>query len=209
MVAFGSSGSPFLGVILYHSFRPVLSMAKKEEAKPEAEAEKPEGEASAEGAEASQKGSKKKLFIIIGAVVVLLLGGGAGLYFSGILGKSHPPEGAEHAEEKKEEPKQIENFVYFDLPEIIVNLASGSRKNTFMKISVSLQIEKEDEKAQLEKVTPRIVDKFQVYLRGLQVEDLQGSSGMFRLREELLARVNVVTEPVKIHDVLFKEILIQ
>jgi flagellar FliL protein len=46
-------------------------------------------------------------------------------------------------------------------------------------------------------------------LRGLQVEDLQGSAGIYRLREELLARVNVVTEPVKVHDVLFKEILVQ
>lgn len=184
-------------------------MAKKDDAdkNDDAAAEKPEGEAPADGAEGGKKGGKKKLIIIIAAVVVLLLGGGAGLYFSGILGGA--PDDAALAEPEPEKPIEIQNFVYFDLPEIIVNLASSNRKNTFMKISISLQIEKEEEKAQLEKVTPRVVDKFQVYLRGLQVEDLQGSSGMFRLREELLARVNVVTAPVKIHDVLFKEILVQ
>ena len=36
---------------------------------------------------------------------------------------------------------------------------------------------------------PRIVDKFQIYLRGVRVEDLRGSDGMHRLREELLLRV--------------------
>lgn len=187
-------------------------MAKEKEEDKNKEPDK-DGKEGAEGAPAEgdaaaepKKKNKKKLILFIALPVLLILGGGAGAYFSGLLG------GKPHAEEEvvePEKPKAIESFVYYDLPEIIVNLSSASRKNTFMKISVSLQIEKEEEKAELEKVTPRIVDKFQVYLRGLQVEDLQGSAGMFRLREELLARVNVVTEPVKIHDVLFKEILIQ
>jgi flagellar FliL protein len=177
---------------------------KKEDKKEEEKKEGEEG-APAEG-EGGGKKSKKKLILFIVLPIVALLGIGAGLYFSGLLG-GHGD--AEHAEAAPEEPKKIENFVYFDLPEIIVNLSATGKKNTFMKISISLQVEKEEEKTELEKITPRIVDKFQVYLRGLQVEDLQGSAGIYRLREELLARVNVVTEPIKIHDVLFKEILVQ
>ena len=56
---------------------------------------------------------------------------------------------------------------------------------------------------------PRIVDNFQVYLRELRVEDLRGSSGLYRLREELLQRVNAAAAPAKVTDVLFKELLIQ
>ncbi|TAH37572.1 MAG: flagellar basal body protein FliL [Alphaproteobacteria bacterium] len=181
----------------------------KKEDKKEDEKEKKEGEegAAAEG-EGGEKKSKKKLILFIVLPIVAILGAGAGLYFSGMLDSLLGKE-AEHAEEAKEEPKKIEDFVYFDLPEIVVNLSATGKKNTFMKISISLQVEKEEEKTELEKITPRIVDKFQVYLRGLQVEDLQGSAGIYRLREELLARVNVVTEPIKIHDVLFKEILVQ
>jgi len=189
---------------------------KKDEEPKEGEAEGGEGaEGGEEGGGKKKKLAGKKLFIIIGIVVFVLIGVGAGLYFSGIIGGHAKTEGeagaegeAAHEEPKKEE-KKIEHYAYFDLPEIVVNLASMSRKNTFMKISISLQVETEEESKELEKLTPRIVDKFQVYLRGLQVEDLQGSAGIYRLREELLARVNVVTEPVKVHDVLFKEILVQ
>jgi flagellar protein FliL len=58
-------------------------------------------------------------------------------------------------------------------------------------------------------VLPRIIDNFQVYLRELRVEDLKGSGGMYRLREELLLRVNAAVAPAKINDVLFKEMLVQ
>ncbi|MFX9073467.1 flagellar basal body-associated FliL family protein, partial [Acinetobacter baumannii] len=56
---------------------------------------------------------------------------------------------------------------------------------------------------------PRIIDNFQVYLRELRLDDLKGSAGMYRLREELLLRVNMAAQPVKIKDVLFKEMLVQ
>jgi flagellar FliL protein len=56
---------------------------------------------------------------------------------------------------------------------------------------------------------PRVTDYFQVYLRELRVEDLKGSAGMYRLREELLARVRAAVAPIRVRDVLFKQILIQ
>jgi flagellar protein FliL len=58
-------------------------------------------------------------------------------------------------------------------------------------------------------VMPRIVDSFQVYLRELRVEDLQGAAGVHLLREELLTRVNASVKPVKVNDVLFREMLVQ
>ena len=56
---------------------------------------------------------------------------------------------------------------------------------------------------------PRIVDNFQVYLRELRLEDLRGSAGLYRLREELLSRVNIAAQPAQVNDVLFKEMLVQ
>jgi flagellar protein FliL len=63
--------------------------------------------------------------------------------------------------------------------------------------------------ARLQAVMPRVIDNFQVYLRELRVEDLRGSAGVYRLREELLVRVNSAAAPVKVRDVLFKEMLVQ
>ena len=55
----------------------------------------------------------------------------------------------------------------------------------------------------------RVMDNFNVYLRELRIEDFSGSAGMYRLREELLIRIQAAVAPVKVRDILFKEMLIQ
>jgi flagellar protein FliL len=156
------------------------------------------GEAPAEGAAPSP--SRRKLFIIAGGVV-MLLAAGAGLYFTGVIDKliGHTKEVAELAAPA----------VYYDLPDLLVNLNTTGRKPSFLKLSVSLELERAQDLPRLQAVMPRIIDNFQVYLRELRVEDLRGSSGIYRLREELLTRVNAATAPAKVVDVLFKEMLVQ
>jgi len=90
-----------------------------------------------------------------------------------------------------------------------VNLNSNGRKQNFLKIRVSLELESPLDVPKIESVMPRIIDNFQVYLRELRIEDLQGSAGLLRLREELLTRVNSSVKPAKVNDVLFKEMLVQ
>jgi flagellar FliL protein len=160
----------------------------------------------AEGAAEAKGGGKKKLIMIVGGAVGLLLVAGAGLYFTGmldsLLGKKHAPAVAEAPPPKP--------MVFFDLPDFLVNLNSGgAKKASFLKLSVSLELEKQEDTARLQAVMPRIVDNFQIYLRELRVDDLRGSGGIYRLREELLARVNAAVAPVKVNDVLFKEMLVQ
>ena len=50
---------------------------------------------------------------------------------------------------------------------------------------------------------------FQTYLRELRPTDLDGSAGLYRLKEELTRRVNVAIAPSRINAVLFKEIVVQ
>ncbi|HWE75301.1 MAG TPA: flagellar basal body-associated FliL family protein [Stellaceae bacterium] len=166
-----------------------------------------EVEAAPAAAEGEAKGGKSKLMIIVGGVVVLLLVAGAGLYFTGMLdglmGKKKEAPVAEAAPP----PKPL---VFFDLPDFLVNLNSGgAKKASFLKLSVSLELDKQEDTAKLQAVMPRIVDNFQIYLRELRIDDLRGSGGIYRLREELLARVNAAVAPVKVNDVLFKEMLVQ
>jgi flagellar FliL protein len=56
---------------------------------------------------------------------------------------------------------------------------------------------------------PRLLDMFQTYLREMRPEELRGSAGTWRLREELLARANIALAPVRVVDVLFIELLVQ
>lgn len=159
--------------------------------------------------EAREKGGMngKKLVLFIVLPILLLGGAGAGVYFSGLadslLGKEEEP-----VEEVVEEVP-VGPAVFYDLPEMLINLTSGGRRSNFLKISVSLELQSEADVAVVEAVLPRIRDNFQVYLRELRIEDLQGSAGLQRLREELLLRVNAAARPAVIQDVLFKEMLVQ
>ena len=149
----------------------------------------------------------KKLILFIVLPIVLLIAGGAGVYFSGLadslLGKE------EGAGDKLLAEADAGPGVFYDLPEMLVNLNTGGRKTGYLKISVSLELGAEDDRVRLESVLPRVIDNFQVYLRELRVEDLQGSAGLQRLREELLLRVATAARPAQVRDVLFREMLIQ
>ena len=99
--------------------------------------------------------------------------------------------------------------VMYALPEMLVNINTAGRTKNFLKIKVSLELSNEQDINRIENVLPRIVDNFQVYLRELRLEDLQGAEGVYRLREELLNRVNAAVRPAQVKDVLFQEMIVQ
>ena len=155
----------------------------------------------------------KKLVLFIILPVLIVIGAIAGVFFSGILSKKEPPKQEANAEEpapiQKSAPKQT---VFFDMPDLIVNLNTGTgatRRTNFLKISVSLELENPGDIEVVTQNMPRIIDNFQIYLRELRIDDLQGSAGLYRLREELLRRVNLAARPARVKDVLFKEMLVQ
>jgi flagellar FliL protein len=181
-------------------------MAKKEKT-PDADADgdKPEGEA----AEATAKKgfrkflTKKMLMIAVPALVLVLGGGGAGAYF--FLSKS---EGA-HEAKAEEVPLTPPKVAFSDMQDILVNIQSNDGTPAYLKLGVSLELEDEEQKTALEPLMPRITDQFQAYLRELRLDDLKGSAGVLRLKEELLRRVNVAAAPYKVRDVLLKEMIVQ
>lgn len=145
--------------------------------------------------------SGKKIVLIV-LPLMLLLGGGATAYLTGMIGGEKP------LVETRLDPKDRIG-VYHELPEMLVNLNSSGRKTSFLKLTVSLELGSQEAVVELQKVQPRIVDAFQVYLRELRIDDLRGSAGLQRLREELLVRVNAAAAPIEVYDVLFKEMLVQ
>ncbi len=162
--------------------------------------------ATQEGATESKKPDRKKLILLIALPIVVLIAAAAGVYFSGLADSFLKGEAREA---KQDAPRPEKPAVFLDLPEILVNLNSNGRRTNFLKISISLEVESPTDILKLQSLMPRIVDSFQVYLRELRIEDLKGSAGMYRLREDLLRRINEAARPVRINDVLFKEMLIQ
>lgn len=156
----------------------------------------------AEGAEAAPPKKSKKKLIIIAAAALLLVGGGAGAYFKFF---AHGAKHEEHAEAPPPKPP-----VFLDVPEVLVNLSvpAGERPQ-FLKFKIVLEIKDAPLLAQVQPNMPRIMDIFQTYTRELRSADLNGSAGIFRLKEELTRRVNAAVSPAQINAVLFKEIVVQ
>ncbi|MET1411297.1 flagellar basal body-associated FliL family protein [Roseibium sp. HPY-6] len=162
------------------------------------------GDVVEEGAEKAPAGGKKKLFLFGGiGLVVLLAAGGAGYYF--LMGSNAPMEMQSEGAAPVEVQKPV---VFYDLPEMTVNLATDGR-TTYLKVRIALEVENRAMIDQISPFLPRILDAFQIYLRELRPADLEGSAGLFRLKEELLRRINLSVYPAKVEGVLFKEILVQ
>ena len=190
-----------------------------------------EGGAKPEGGEGvdlpKKKVSGKKLAIIIAALVILLIAVGAGLYFTGIIGKKAPADGehaaaeGEHATEGEAEAESEGGHggghgegagggpIFVDVPQILINLSTTGRRPTYLRLRVSLELAKEADRTKVTETLPRVLDTFQLYLRELSLDELQGTAGIERLREELRLRVSAAVAPIEIKDVLFSEMIIQ
>ena len=178
-------------------------MAK--EAAPESEdGEKPEGEAAPEPKKGLKRFlTKKILMIAVPALVLLLAGGGGGAYFL-LFKKSGNAESA-----KTEEPLTPPKVAFSDMQDILVNIQSNDGTPAYLKLGLSLELEDDAQKTAIQPLMPRITDQFQAYLRELRLDDLKGSAGVLRLKEELLRRVNVAAAPYHVRDVLLKEMIVQ
>ncbi len=170
-----------------------------------------------EGGGEAKKGGSKKLILMVAIPLVLIIGLAAGAVFTGLADPilamvgigGHKEEPAAAPGAPPGGPQAVAQSVFYDLPDMLVNLNSPGRRQSYLKIRVSLELSNPLDQPRIEQMMPRIVDNFQVYLRELRVEDLQGAAGVYRLREELLSRVNTAVKPVKVNDVLFKEMLVQ
>ena len=165
----------------------------------QSEAESPEAEGG-EGKAASAKSflSRKLIMIAGGALIIVVLAGAGAYYF--LAGRSEAAVAS-----------QTKPAVFLDMPDVLVNLSSsgGSDRTQYLKVKVTLELPDQAMSAQIQPVMPRLMDAFQTYLRELRPSDLDGSAGLYRLKEELTRRVNAAIAPNRINAVLFKEIVIQ
>jgi flagellar protein FliL len=164
--------------------------------KPEADGEGADGEGGAKGFL-----SKKLIIMVAGGLLVLgAVGGGAYVF----LGSS------KHGQEEKVVQAPVKPPpAFYDLPELLVNLQAPGGRSAYLKAKIVLEVEDAKLVEQIKPLMPRVMDAFQTYLREMRQSDLEGSAGLYRLREELTRRVNVAVAPSKINAVLFKEIVFQ
>jgi len=144
----------------------------------------------------------KKLLLV--ALPVALLGaGGAGAWFAGLI----PGTGAKKTETAAA-AAPAEKPVFVDMPDIVANLNAPGRRSSYIKLRSKEVAGAADARA-LQEAMPRLQDLFTTYLREVRPEELRGSAGTYRLREELMVRASLAAPPARVTDVLFVELLLQ
>lgn len=167
-------------------------------------------EESAEGGEEKKSRLPSKKVMIMAVAGLLAVGaGGGGYWFFFKRGKG---DAAQMAQADGRPGAAARKAAFMDLPEMTVNLAAGAGqtdRQQFLRMKIALEVAEQKVVADIQPMMPRIVDTFQVYMRELRPQDLEGSSGVYRLKEELIRRVNVAVYPQKVDAVLFKELMVQ
>ena len=166
--------------------------AKQAEAEPEEDGEE-------KPAAAKRKLPSLKVMIIAAAGLLVVGGGAAGAdWYFGSSGHEKPAEAL------------IKPAIFVDLPDVLVNLSNaGTDRTQYLKVKIVLEVPDDEIVAKIQPLMPRVMDAFQTYLRELRPTDLDGSAGLYRLKEELTRRVNASVAPSHITAVLFKEIIVQ
>jgi flagellar FliL protein len=155
-----------------------------------------------EGGADAAAAPKSKLKMLIAAVGGFVIVCGVATWF--LFFKGH---GEEVHAEAAAPPKPP---VFIDVPEMLVNLVGQpGERIQYLKAKIVLEVKEEKQVEAIKPTMPRVTDIFQTYLRELRPADLNGSAGLFRLREELTRRVNVTIAPQQVNAVLFKEIVVQ
>ncbi len=148
------------------------------------------------------KAGRKKL-LIGGALAVLVLGGVGVAFATGMVGKLTGGAAADAPAVVSTTPGSV------DLPEIVANLNAGARRTSFVRLKARLELATSSDEPAVRLAQPRIQDLFQTYLRDMRPEELRGSAGTYRLREELIARANIAVAPARVTEILFVELLVQ
>jgi flagellar FliL protein len=157
----------------------------------------------AEGAADAVSAPTGKLKMIIAVVAVLAIAAGGATWFFFL--RHHGEEGHAEAAAPPVKPPS-----YVEVPDMLVNLIGlpGERVQ-YLKVKLVLEVKEGKQIEAIKPSLPRVTDIFQTYLRELRPADLNGSAGLFRLKEELTRRVNAAVSPNQVSAVLFKEVVVQ
>ncbi len=152
----------------------------------------------------------KKLLIIVGAALLLLIGGGAGSYFLGLF----DPLVAMITGEDTEADAKLAGSpigVYHEFPELIVKLREKGRRKRFLKLRFTVEFKRArgEDIERIDVLTPQVVKRIKNFVEKLSANDLKGSTGVYIMREQLLAESITAFAPLEVNDVMITEFFIQ
>ncbi len=140
---------------------------------------------------------KSRLPLLIGLVLALLLGGGGffATYSGMILKPGH-----------KDDVAALPAIAFVPLDPLIISLGQGGTRQ-HLRFQAQLEVDPAHQ-AEVQLLTPRILDVLNGYLRAVDIEQLEDSSALVPLRAQMLRRIQIVTGEGRVRDLLVTEFVL-
>lgn len=157
--------------------------------------------------ESSDKKKKiKKMSLIALPIIITVIG--AVYFFFFIINAPKYTEEKDPQQTKEKEQVILESNTYLDIDPITVGLTPSGNKKEYLKLDLTLRVSTEKESAAILEKMPIIKDTLITFLRTLRATDFNSSSSTIYLKEEISKRINKITAPIVIKEVLFQEITV-
>ena len=153
--------------------------------------------------------SNKILIILIGVFLLIVVAMGGGFFMMWNKMSSMNVANSEGAENGIEAEEAVETMgPVKKLETFIVNLADkgGTR---YLRVSMDLELEKEEAVEVVEKRLPKIRDAILMILPTKKYEDIGTVEGKSALRNEMLTKINELMKPEEIKNIYFTEFVVQ
>lgn len=157
-----------------------------------------------EGAAPSTALSRKKMLIFL-LPVLIVIGLSVGFYYAFNSGYSSTP--ATYSIVPKGGSGEDEGItVLYDLPEFSATLHSGDIDKQLLQLKLNLELSSVEDIKTIELLIPKINDVVLTHIIELSPKEVEGSTGLYWLKEELLYRLNLAVAPIKIQKLNIKSL---
>ena len=153
--------------------------------------------------------SNKILIILIGVFLLVVVAMGGGFFMMWNKMSSMNVVNSEEVENDTEAEEAVETMgPTKKLETFIVNLADKGGKR-YLRVSMDLELEKEETVEIVEKILPKIRDAILMILPTKKYEDIGTVEGKSALRNEMLIKINELMKPEEIKNIYFTEFVVQ
>lgn len=136
------------------------------------------------------------MIVIIGIIVA------ANLSFR--ESKDHDKDNYSSVEVKAKDGDSKETIILFDLPEITTKIKNNNNTFSNLKMKLNIEISNASDIKRIEALMPRILDNIMTLTTSVSTEDIDEAREVYFLKEELLYRINLIVDPIKVHSINIK-----
>jgi flagellar protein FliL len=153
--------------------------------------------------------SNKILIALIGVFLLVVVAMGGGFFMMWNKMSSMNVQNGEVAENDTEDEEVVETMGPTKrLETFIVNLADKGGKR-YLRVSIDLELDKEETVKVVEKRLPKIRDAILMILPTKKYEDIDTVEGKSALRNEILTKINELMKSEEIKNIYFTEFVVQ